>query len=434
MPFYTLNVVKSIQNYGIVVNGSTYDPAFTKGYINASPNISISGSTCFIDYSDVQNLSDLNFISKVFAAAPSGTTYSLSNGDYYDQDKNIRRDVSGVFSLSSLINGNKIIVGTIVSGLTYTNNYSFYGKNNFVAAPQYTTSYAGGATARNYIINNLTNNPNKSFVNLGIVGSGFNQEEYVELNGSTSNTGKLKVNSVLQLKDNKELIYTDTALTDENLQTVNVKVDHLIRGNSNPEIIAKNQKKLGCYVSYDSNGDQTACYENQNEYQAFLRQQGLTGNASGFWVPCSDCARLTDNAYNASNVDKSFTFESVIFLLVNEQSSVSFTPSNDLQIVYTYTLESNFNSIDTPAETSEITLGVDTGFKLDLSHPTLKGFAANIYVDSAKTILISSDYYPFGTPGYDQAGIIIRKTETSPKKLYLELSGNVTFNVEIVIE
>ena len=72
------------------------------------------------------------------------------------------------------------------------------------------------------LINNITNNPSKSFVNAGFIGSEFGKEEYVQLSGSTSNTGKLKVNSVMALKDNRELLYMDVVLTDENLITTNV--------------------------------------------------------------------------------------------------------------------------------------------------------------------------------------------------------------------
>jgi hypothetical protein len=110
MSFF-LTASQIIQNYGFEIAGSTYDPVFTKGYINSSPNISIAGSSCFIDYSECYDNSDRTTLVKMFQNTPVGTTFALSNGDYYDADVELRRDVSGVFSLQSLTGNNKLIIG-----------------------------------------------------------------------------------------------------------------------------------------------------------------------------------------------------------------------------------------------------------------------------------------------------------------------------------
>lgn len=431
---YTLNEVKRIKNYGISINGSTYDPIFTKGFLNSSPNVSIVGTSCYIDYSNTTNISDLTFLKKFFAVSPVGTTFSLSQGDYYDEGKDVRLDISGVFSKVSSLNDDKLIVGGIVSGFTYTANYSYFNKNNFVKIPQYTTGYTGGATAANYILNNLASNPEKSFINAGLIGSSFGKEEYIEILESASNKGKLKVNSAVILKDNKELVYLNSSLSNENLGTTYSNCVMYVRGNSNPIVLNYSRKELGCYVVYDNNGNQLSCFENQNRLQAFLRSQAEDESYSAYWVPCLDCSRLSDNAINAATSDRSLYFDASVFFYVTEQSFVSLNNSAQYQIEYSYTLLSNANGNGTALPTSEIEFSIDYGFKLDLSHPSLKQFTVESYSDPSKSVPMTEHIFEMGLPGYDQAGLIYQKTDTSPKIIYLEFSGPTTFNVIIKVQ
>jgi hypothetical protein len=68
-----------------------------------------------------------------------------------------------------------------------------------------------------------------------------------------------------------------------------------------------------------------------------------------------------------------------------------------------------------------------------LSHPTLKGFSVNAYVDEQKSILMSENYYLIGVPGFDQSGIFYTKTATSPRKIFLELVGQVVIGLTITV-
>ena len=430
---YVLNATKTLSNYGLIIKGSTYDPIFSQGYINSKPNISIIGSSCFIDYSQSFNISDLTYLKKVFNSTPVGTTFALSQGDYYDQELDYTVNLDGVFSFESLKNNDKLIIGGISSGFTYTSNYKLYYKENFLNPPQYSTTYVGGATAQNYILNNITNNPAKSFLNSGFIGSAFGKEEYVEITGSTLNLGKIKVNSVNVLKDNREVLYTDTTLTDEDLSTVSATSTQYLRGNANPEILGKSRKALGCYVVIDSNGNQITCFENQNQLQAFLRGQYENETYTAYWLPCLFCSRLNDNSFSAINADKAISFDSVLMFKVLEQPVVTFTPSNEVTINYTYTLQSNYTAVDVLAETSEVELNVDTGFKFDLSNPTLKGFSVTFFSDQEKTTEYQRDVYVIGFPGFDQASVIVSKTINTPKKLYAEFKGPVSFTVDVIL-
>jgi len=434
MFLYNLNEVKRIKNYGISINGNTYDPIFTKGFLNSSPNISIVGTSCYIDYSNTTNLSDLTFLKRFFSSSPQGTTFYLSYGDYYDETKNIQLDISGVFSKVLSTNEDKLIIGSIVSGFTYTSNYSYFNRNNFVKTPQYTTGYVGGSTSSNYVLNNLTSNPEKSFINAGIIGSSFGKEEYVQIEESTSNTGKLKINSGTILKDNKEILYLNSSLTDENLGTTYSNCVFYIRGNSNPIVLNYSRKEMGCYVVYDENGNQISCFENQNRLQAFLRSQHENESYSSYWVPCLDCSRLSDNAINAATSDRSLLFDSSVFFYVTEQPYITLNNSNQYETQYSYTLFSNASGNDNISTVSEITFSIDYGFKIDLSHPSLKNFTVEAFADNYKSVPMSEHIFKIGTPGYDQAGLIYQKTANSPKRIYVELTGPTVFNINITVQ
>lgn len=77
MPSYVLNATKKFQNYGLVLYGSTYDPVFTQGYLQSKPNVSILGSSCYIDYSGTFVTSDLTYITKAFKNTPAGTGFTF---------------------------------------------------------------------------------------------------------------------------------------------------------------------------------------------------------------------------------------------------------------------------------------------------------------------------------------------------------------------
>ena len=423
MSFF-LTASQIIQNYGFEIAGSTYDPVFTKGYINSSPNISIAGSSCFIDYSECYDNSDRTTLVKMFQNTPAGTTFALSNGDYYDADVEIRRDISGVLSLETLTGNNKIVIGGIVSGFTYDNTYTYYIKNNFVKPPQYSTTYVG-ATNSNWIKNNLNDSKFKSVLNNGILGSVFSKQEYIEIAGSTLNSSKLLVSGAIQLKDKKELIYCGVTLTNENISSSFKTITQFIRGTSNSDILAKSTKTTGCYVVYNGDGNQVNCFEKQNELQAFLRSQSEGATCSTQWIVCDSCSRLSDSSYNAASGDKTFVFDAAIFAKIDQSVDTNGNPTATLLLNYptSYVLRTS----------SAISISINNGFKLDLSHPSLKGYAVFVYSEITKTNLVSSNLYYLGTPGFDQASAIYVKQERSPRNLYIDFVGPVTLELNVQI-
>jgi hypothetical protein len=87
---YVLNSVRSLKNYGLYITGSTVDPIWSKGFLNSKPNFSIQGSTCYIDYSHVSDISDKIYFKRTFSIfGSSGETFAFSSSRYYDENANI---------------------------------------------------------------------------------------------------------------------------------------------------------------------------------------------------------------------------------------------------------------------------------------------------------------------------------------------------------
>ena len=72
----------------------------------------------------------------MFQNTPAGTTFALSNGDYYDADVEVRRDISGILQLETLTGNNKLIIGGIISGFTSDNTYNYYIKYKILETPE----------------------------------------------------------------------------------------------------------------------------------------------------------------------------------------------------------------------------------------------------------------------------------------------------------
>jgi hypothetical protein len=431
---YALNACKTLINYGTNIRGSTFDPSFSQGFISSKPNVSLIGSSCFIDYTGSFNISDLTYLKKLFKNTPVGTTFAFSDASYYDPNYEYTVDPSGVFRFESLTGNDKLIVGGVQSGFTSLTNYKFYNANNFVNAPQYSSGYSGGATAHNYIENNLTINAGKSFISLGIIGNQFGKEEYVEVSGSSTNTGKLKIDSVIKLKDNRELVYLTSTAQNENLAISGITYTHYLRGNANPEILSKSRRQIGCYVVYDSLGNQISCFENQNQLQAFLRSQYETSTYTAEWVPSLSCSRLYDIGFNASTADKALPYDASVFVYIDQFTAGNYDPSGNYNESYVYLLKTNNGENGALQVTSELNFTIDTGFKIDLSHPSLKGFAVNYYTDAAKSVPMTENIYLLGVPGFDQSGILYTKTETSSRSIYIELVGPTLLGLQVTVQ
>ena len=61
-----LTTVKTSYSYTAQFIGNTADPCFTKGKLNGSANVFVTGNSFFFDYSELKNGTDLKFLNKFF--------------------------------------------------------------------------------------------------------------------------------------------------------------------------------------------------------------------------------------------------------------------------------------------------------------------------------------------------------------------------------
>lgn len=427
----TLNNVREYKNYGISIFGNTYDPVFTKGWLNANPNISVMGSTCYFDYSNIFDISDRTFLKRTFGIFPIGTTFYVSSTEYYDEKTNVRTNIGGTCSFSSSFNDGKIIEATIVSGFTFNSAYNFYSKENFLTTPQYTFQYVG-STANNFILNSFPNTYQTSFKKMGFLGNKFNFEEYVEISGTTgSNYGKLKVDSVLSLKDNQEILYLTGTAQNQILNNSATELKMYIRGSSDVDEIQKSKSNLGIYRIQNQNNQLINCYENQNEYQVHLRKQTLGITQSGYWVNCETCPE-TIYGDNLTTEDEAsnLLFDNMVFLYIRTDISTSFPDFTPVYSRYVLT-QRNLNGV--PQNASSLSFSVDIGLKIDLSHSSLQNWFFEIFADPGYTVEVSSGVIKSGKPGYNNAFVFLPKNLKIPNTLYCRLVGPTTLPVLIQI-
>ena len=423
----TLNNVRTYKNFGLVAYGNTYDPIFSKSFLNTSPNISIFGSTFYFDYSNCFDTSDRTTLRKIFGSLTAGSTFYLSNVEYYDQNLDYRTTIGGTYNFNSTFNNGKVIVATKLTGFTPPSNYTFFNQNNFVSPAQYTFATIGN-TANNFIINSLPTINQTNFKKMGFLGSIFDFEEYVEISGGTSNNfGKLRVQGMATLNDGQEILYLTGTASNQSFFTTATELNMFVRGESDVDEIQKPKNVLGIYRVHNSSNQLVDCFENQNEYQAYLRKQTLGITQDGYWVQCENCPTTT---YGIDLTEQDFLsnliFDNALFLFVNTTVITSFP---DFVPVYDRVLLTQRNYSGNPQNATNLTFSVTTGLKIDLSHASLQNWVFEIYTDPSYSNPLRVGFIKVGNPGYNNAFVLIQKELTTPNQLYCKLIGPTTLTL-----
>jgi hypothetical protein len=410
---YTLNNVRSLTNYGLYIIGSTVDPIWSKGILNSKPNILINGSTCTIDYSHVYDISDKVYLNKTFGGVTGGETFYVSSSNYYDENKNILSTLSATCRLSQKLNSNQIVIATIISGFTATSNYNYYSKENFVDTPQYTFTSTGG-TVGNFLINSLPNSSPTTFKEMGLLGSLFDFEEYVDISGGTAqNKDKLKIYGTTTLKDNTEILYFTSGATAQDFSTTATTVNAYLRGYPSLITAPYNSNVTGIFtISNALTGALLSCFENQSINQTSLRKSKLATAYIGSYINCESCYDLIYGSGLGTPINVvSPAFSNLLYLTIASPSSATATNAVNGFILAT-------------AATGSVNLTTTTNtiLKIDLSHPSIMGYNLSIFVDAGYKIPIGTNYNSYGIPGYNGAYAIVQNYQTSTT-LYCTLTG-----------
>lgn len=421
---FTLNNVRSLNNYGLHVSGNTIDPIFERGWLQTKPNILINGGSCYIDYSHTFNVSDLTYINHTFKKLGVGANFYLKPSEYYDAEKNILTNLGGTLSVSQLLNDNRLIVTNIVSGITGVCGYNYFIKENFNYIPQYifqnTTPFTGY-----YLINSMPDLSKITFETMGILGDDFGYEEYISLSaGICENSERIQVAASSTLKDKQEILYFLNGGTFQNMGNTLCAVDLYLRGD--PELLKAPVKSsvTGIYtVSSINSGALIYCFENQSLNQANLRKESLDSTSTfGDFVNCESCKDLIYGSANTMTfADIGDFFNNLIFLQIVDATTASALSAS----VGSFLLGST-TAVRVPITNSRI-------IKIDLSHPSLIDYDLVIYTDpSRETLLGGTNFMKYGVVGYNNSYGIV-KNYVANTTLYCTLQGISTINFTIQV-
>ena len=420
---YTLNKVRTLKNYGLYVTGLTVDPIFKYGILNSKPNILINGSTCTIDYSHVYENSDAVYLRKTFNGfSGGGETFTVSSSQYFDEYNNVTTTLSGTCRISSVINAGRIIVATIISGMTAESDYNYYGKNNFIDTPQYAFTSIGG-TIGYFLVNSLPNLSVTTFNDMGILGSIYGFEEYIEISGGTANNAeRIRVNGTTTLKDSREVLYFAAGGTFQNFSNTITTVDLYLRGKPSLLTAPYNTNVTGIFTILNaSDSDLAFCFENQTINQSELRRMSLPSVYKSNFVDCKSCYALiygTEIGTDIYIISPAFT--NLLYLTVTSPSSAILTSASNL-------------TATTTTITQPVILNRSIGnniFKIDLSHPSLIGYDLAFYSDAGYNVSLGTVYNRYGIPGYNGAYGMINPTPISTT-IYGILTGQSTIYFSI---
>lgn len=414
---YTLNKVRSLKNYGLYITGLTVDPIFKYGILNSKPNILINGSTCTIDYSHVYNNSDAVYLRKTFNGfSGGGETFTVSASEYSDEYHGVSTTLSGTCRISSVLNAGRLIVSTILSGLTPGTDYNYYDKDNFVDSPQYTFTSTGG-TVGYFLVNSLPNLSITTFNTMGILGSAYGLEEYIDISGGTSNNSeRIPVYGTITLKDSREILYFASGGTFQNFSNTVTSVNLYLRGQPSLLVAPYESNITGIFTVVDANTNDLAfCFENQTLNQSELRHASLPPVYGSNYVNCQSCYDLIYGSAIGSNIDiVSPAFTNLLFLTITSDNSVAITTSLNLNTNVSVTQPVTLNRTN-----------INNILKIDLSHPSLIGYELTFYSDAGYNIPLGTIYNSYGTAGYNGAYAMINPTPISTS-IYGVLAGRST--------
>jgi hypothetical protein len=415
--------VKSTSSYTSEFVGSTADPCMTRGILYTSPDVFVTGNCFYLDYSTCKNSSDLKFLKKFFDNLSTGNTFNFSSGVYFVPETGTQTTWSGQFTLqgkTGSFNEYLSISGVSgVSGLTGPNYHSV----QFTSPIQFTAT--SGATAQ-YLQNHLPKDDPFNFGYLGLYGSDYGFQEYVQVDISTKNTGRLLVKNAIQLKDGSEIIYIDPSaagITAESFYFNKAIISTLQRGDPPISIRNTNQNSNGLILV--SGTTKNIVLDKQNRFQLSCRQNYDSVNNYTWYSNFNlDNLKTTSDPFINDGLSLNFTGFYSLKYLKNVSYSYGIASSTDTVVIKSTQYEDSIYVDDSLVNTLNVQYSSNPGsFRLDLSHAANIGTIFEFYLDSQLTTPLSKNYYYVGTPGYEGAAFIYLTSNTdSSKTIFIKCS------------
>lgn len=410
---FVMTEMKSVQSYGIKVVANTADPRLNTGINNTKPVISFydSYTKAIFDYSHCENRVDLSVLNFLQTAGSSGVTFTLSNATYQDPRFSYTSNLGGTYIMSGITNSGKVIFANVGFSFSGYSGFNRYSSDNFVGVPGLTFT---GLTAPlvSFIENKISNENERTFTNLGIYGTGISYTQYVEISGSTWNSGVFASTDFVKTNDGTEYIFA-TGITNEDRITSNSTVKLYERGTVPTYIRAQDEDADGTIKIFDEDGSVLKVLENQNAKQAYVKKYTYPDNVI-LWQEGVNSISFDEDS--ATNIDELFANWDCCFSLValDEVTSGAWWLINN-SYRNTISVSSAF-----------------TAMKIDVSHYSLAGSYLSLssnssYADDVQKYVVRS-----GEPGTPGAAIFVQITSNLPNPLYI-VSSDTSIGAVITV-
>jgi len=228
----------------------------------------------------------------------TGSTFEVKNGYYVKEQDGITSNINGIYEYDFTIQNStdlnhKIFVANVVSAPNLNVNEYRYERDYFVDTVQIDLNRGFTGDESNII---------KCVLHEGVINQlGLYPGDLIEISysGITQNVDRYEIEKVETSDDGEEFIFVNSTLVSENRIGKETKINIYSRGNPPLEYNFIDKTINGAAKIFNSNGIYTACYDNQNQLQAYLRKYNVEDpNSKVFWGYNTICDGVPENTYD----------------------------------------------------------------------------------------------------------------------------------------
>ena len=398
-------LVKSFESYGINVVNSYTDIDLIGRKINSSPLVQYYNSftKAIIDYSNTVSENDLDYISILLQGITNGNTFTITKGYYIKEQDGITSNINGIYQFDGVQNSN-LILATVISASSLNTTENRYERDYFVDPPQFTLN-SGFTGDPYYAIKSMTN-----FGNVEDLGAIENDLIEITYAGNTANLDKFRIEKIKTSSENEEIIFLKDFVYNDNILGQLTTVNLYVRGTPSISLVEKDTTLNGCSKTYTTDGYYLDCFENQNEYQSYLRRFGYENKSVlSTWTEGCNCTGFT-----AGQITDGLLFDYEFTFKIENSSYLVFLPSESFAVSGQYNPQ----------------LVLSTGvYKIDQSH------ISNYSEDNKYQVVFAESYTDFlngeyldistvnSVAGKENSYTLLTINSNTPTQFYYGASG-----------
>ena len=216
--------------YGLEFIDTAEDRVLVNQNLSSKPSVLIQGTQIVLDYSDIGNIKDRQFIDLAFKAMAAGAGFTITGAVYNDPTNSYEANLAASCTLNSYTD---LKIRGTVSAIGSTSEINYYKPQFFETVPQIETASGltyDGITSNSLI--NFTTSTDTSFIS-----NSFQVNDYVDFDTS-SNTGRFIITGITLDSFSREILSFSPSIrvVAENLKGTQVTVGHKrkVDRNNNP--------------------------------------------------------------------------------------------------------------------------------------------------------------------------------------------------------